>query len=370
MDPARYEKEMVDVAQATPREIAELVAFHNAFYGTSRSPAQWRWQYQSFRPHQAVVAVARSGGRIIGTQAAMPVPMRVHGRVVWAGKSENTLLHPSFRGSGVMEDLYEHMVAACLARGIRFLWGFTGAVKAFRRFGFQTHPVVETWSRPGWNVPAALLQRWRAPRPVLHRVLASGKVVLDGVRCAAQLLPQLVAQVRAPSEVPAADEIVAAGLDGDALAAWESSWEQPSGRGIAIHLGEGFLDWRATRHPFLRYDAYHHRAGGVADGYALLSQCGSEVSVAGWQGIGAPALSALLGHVVRAHQRRCSRLVLMTNGAAPDAPQRRTLLQRWGFSRSFLTHLVVRDLSGDLGPELAAPGDWRINGLWTEGYAM
>lgn len=361
-----FRMKLLDVERATASEIAELVAFHNRAYGTSRQPAHWRWQYQSFAPGKAVFALARKDGRLIGTQAAMPIPLLVADQVLQTGKSENTLLLREFRGQGVMEDLYEFMVESCRERDIRLLWGFTNAAKAFGRYGFEAFPVVESWNRPGLNLSATWRSLWRFGRPMHRRALSMAKAGAKLVLAA----PYVFA-----GGVPSgADRVASSALDGVLFDELERSWDQASSfheaapETIALSLGDGFLDWRARHHPFLTYSAHVLDGGHGVAGYALVSTLDATTSVAGWEGRDHAAMAALLYRVVQEHESRSARFILLTNGARPDGAIRQDVLRSQGFRRSQVTNLVVRDLSGALSGRLANPACWRVNGLWTEGY--
>jgi len=357
-----HRNEIIDVPGATDDQIRELLAFHNKAWGASRTPAHWRWEYQDFLPEKAVVAVARKDGRIIGTQCAMPVPMKVEGRVVLSGKSENTLLLPEFRGLGIMEDLYEFMVEECKVRGLRFLWGFTDAERAFRRFGFFVHPVVEIWSRPGFDLATGLVSRWREPRAISRRVLSMGKAGVDFFRT----LPRFLSND--------------SGLGAESIPVSQLVAGESGERGGILHRGpasvvgqelsDGFLEWRVSRHPFLQYTARKiHDAHGEA-GFSLVSLHQKKAALSYWEGTDEGNLKGLLVNFVQMSQFKNAQLTVLTNSGRDDHPMRRDLLLRQGFRPTHCTNLVIRDLSEILTGTLLEPTGWLLNGLWTEGYAL
>jgi len=83
---------LIDISLIRSEEILELVTFHNSFYRNHRKPEHWIWQYKTYQPDKVIFAVARDNGKLIATQAMMPVYMRVNDKPVLTGKSENTLL--------------------------------------------------------------------------------------------------------------------------------------------------------------------------------------------------------------------------------------------------------------------------------------
>ena len=155
---------------AGPGDAAALVAFHNSYYGTDRTPEHWLWEYETYVPSKSVFACAEDSGKIIATQGMIPIPVQVGTGSVLSGKSESTLLLPAYRGSSLMADLYEYAVHNCGERGMQFLWGFTGAVKAF--WLWVVHfPVVQAM-RPG-NIWIDALSRLRLTGPVAQDWIGS-----------------------------------------------------------------------------------------------------------------------------------------------------------------------------------------------------
>ena len=126
-----------------------MVDFHNSYYGTKRRPEDWLWEYITYNPDKAVAVFATDSGKIIATQGMLPIYLVIGKKTVLAGKSESTLLLPTYRGTQIMQNLYEYAVGHCINNGMQFIWGFTGALTAFKKFGFTTYPDIQMMTRPG-----------------------------------------------------------------------------------------------------------------------------------------------------------------------------------------------------------------------------
>ncbi|MFN8276070.1 MAG: GNAT family N-acetyltransferase [Chitinophagales bacterium] len=120
-------------------EYEQANTFYNAVHGTNRTFEQFRWEFIEGPggPAIYVVAVDKSTKRIVGTQCAIPIEwIDPDGNVILTAKSEDTLIHPSYRGLKIFEKMYDLLFAECKRNGIVAIWGFTYAIKPFAKVGF------------------------------------------------------------------------------------------------------------------------------------------------------------------------------------------------------------------------------------------
>lgn len=104
-----------------------------------RSDLQWEWEFALGGRVTPAYAIAEKDKCIIGTQAYIPIPMCINGRVELTGKDEDTLVHPEFRGRGVLDDLYRLVIERARLDRVAMLWGFTNtAVRPLERNGFKS----------------------------------------------------------------------------------------------------------------------------------------------------------------------------------------------------------------------------------------
>lgn len=223
-------------------DIQEANEFHNRAYGGDRSIAQWRWQFDRLIGGVRPFAVAKSDGRIVGTQALMPITMLTPSGTVLTAKSEETLVDPSMRGKGVFQSMYRPLLDLAKTNGVQAIWGFTPAYKPFEALGFtvpaRTSQLVLPFSARAVDIlgPAAGVRGWR--RLALRAGIAGATVV-----SAARLgLPRRQIDGVELSVIDQAPQAA------DALCKeFVNSWG-----GVTIYRDHSYLRWRYFENPAIR----------------------------------------------------------------------------------------------------------------------
>lgn len=126
-------------------EIHLANSFFNNIYGVSRSLSHFRWEFMEGPFGKAIYVVAidednstNSEPKIVGIQCAIPIELLDgKGNTLRTAKSEDTLVDPSYRGQKIFERMYALLFTECQKNGIKYIWGFTPAQKAFERIGFE-----------------------------------------------------------------------------------------------------------------------------------------------------------------------------------------------------------------------------------------
>jgi len=76
--------------------------------------------------------------QIVGTNCVIPINLiDSDNRTIRTGKSEDTLVDPDYRGQNIFYDLYQVLFEECVDSEIRVIWGFTSALKPFKKLGFK-----------------------------------------------------------------------------------------------------------------------------------------------------------------------------------------------------------------------------------------
>jgi len=127
----------VNIRFATPADVKECNDFHNRMYGKSRTESQWRWEFLNWKESETPFVIAEENNRVLGTQALIPVRMVDEEGEFLSAKSEETLLHPDLRGKNMFNRMYELLFKYSQNNGISVIWGFTPAVRAFEKVGFE-----------------------------------------------------------------------------------------------------------------------------------------------------------------------------------------------------------------------------------------
>jgi len=130
----------MDIRLIQAKEARACNDFHNRIYGTSRTVQQWRWEFlpKIYIADTLPFAVVDDNGKIVGTQAFIPIRMIDAEGVFWTVKSEETLVDPEYRGKKLFEKMYALLMDYLNDHDLHCIWGFTPATKAFVRLGFET----------------------------------------------------------------------------------------------------------------------------------------------------------------------------------------------------------------------------------------
>lgn len=161
--PAPYSRAMpIEFSIATTDELEECNRFYNLQYRRSRTHEQMQWEFER-GPHSSLYAIARDEGRLVGTQALIPIDLATPFGGALSAKSEETLVDPEYRGQGIFENLYEFLLPHARSLGIRVIWGFTPAVKPFIRAGFT---VPATTSQVVLPIQSGFISRLALSRDV------------------------------------------------------------------------------------------------------------------------------------------------------------------------------------------------------------
>jgi len=113
--------------------------FYNRMHSMQRSMDQWRWDFvpAHFESETLPFAVVEDEGKIVGTQALIPIRMIDEHGLFWTAKSEETILDQAFRGKKLFKRMYRLLFDYAEAEKLRYIWGFTQATKPFGKLGFE-----------------------------------------------------------------------------------------------------------------------------------------------------------------------------------------------------------------------------------------
>jgi len=115
--------------------------FQNRFHRKNRTIQQWRWEFLDNNYDQTPIpyAVTEDNGKIVATQALIPIRMIDRDGTYWTAKSEETLVDPDYRGRQLLGKMYALLLNYAEEHGFAYIWGFTGvepAIKALSRLNF------------------------------------------------------------------------------------------------------------------------------------------------------------------------------------------------------------------------------------------
>lgn len=357
-------KENVEISRVSLSQAREFADFHNSYYGTKRKGEHWIWQYKTYAPDKAVFATIRDNGTLIGTQAMMPVYMRIGGKRILTGKSENTLLLPAYRGKNLMEELYEYAIKLCKEKGFEFIWGFTPAIKAFRKFGFSSMPIANFFFKPGLNLKDGLTSKLNQTTSFSKKIATSGKYLYDFLKYSKQLtLPKI--KIQNDYEVSTKD------INLSEIRLLQNQLDIDSKPIITPSLDKEYVDWRIRNHPFLQHQEYTVYRKGMLYSYAFIMLYDTEISISDFCSLDEYSTSIMLSQIIQNNTPQASRFNILLNPNC--AVYNRSLMRifdQLGFKhRGSTLNLVIRDLSNKKFENSRAE-QWNVTGIWTEGHFM
>jgi hypothetical protein len=122
-------------------DIVQVNEVYNTAYGNIRPDRYFEWEFLNGPWGKAIYVIAedmeKSGNKIIGTQSAIPIVMTDGVSEVLTAKSEDTFVHPDYRGQKLFDKMYDMLFDECIKSGIQYIWGFTYAKKPFEKIGFS-----------------------------------------------------------------------------------------------------------------------------------------------------------------------------------------------------------------------------------------
>jgi hypothetical protein len=137
---------MIKIRKLEDHEKNKAYDVVNRAYENKRSISQWEWEFVENPLGRSLFVIAERGDRIIGTQAIILTPLNIKGLKILSAKSEETLVDKDYRGMAIFKEMYNLVFNEALQSGIEILWGFTSAIKAFQRIGFDIQsPLKSFW---------------------------------------------------------------------------------------------------------------------------------------------------------------------------------------------------------------------------------
>lgn len=347
---------------ATSKNASDMVSFHNSYYGTVRKTNDWLWEYRTYDKNKSVFAFATDNGKIIATQGMLPINIMIGSKTVLSGKSESTLLLPLYRGKRVMEQLYDYAANNCIANGMQFIWGFTPAVNAFKKYGFNSHQGIQCMVKRG-NIWTAMRLISSRQLPIWRRVSAIGKFFIKYCLSENKLNHK-------PFHGTAKYELRRGIVDQTCLKAFFDRLNLRNRNAIFIRYDEEYLKWRVREHPFIKYVEYQVYGGNDLKAFAIVALIDGILSISDLTSEDDDATSILLYTIIEDYYKKAMEFCLLVN--TQDTLNQGVLKQlpKFGFSARDPWNLIVRDLTNGDIKETVDIRNWHISGLWTEGYSM
>lgn len=266
-----------------PGDEVEINRLYLLIAGRERSAAAFAWEWLDTWAGQGSMDLLfdldrEEGDQLIAQYALIPTPLSVRGRPVLAGKHENTMLHPDYRGRGLFSaharewfEKERQRYSFLFTTAGQVAGGATGRVHL--RLGYVP---FDDWTKLTlWSRTARLREDLRE---IIARKGRAGKALAPAVSAALAGALQAYSRLRRrracgyrASVLPAAE----APLD-EIAALWARNKER---YGISVDRTAAYLKWRVNDDPHLRHEYLVMRGEGGLLGYAVFFVQGDTLHV-------------------------------------------------------------------------------------------
>jgi GNAT superfamily N-acetyltransferase len=287
------------------RDIQQINDLYGRAYRANRSAGKFKWEFQQgpAGPAIYVVAVDPETDRVIGTQCAIPLHVtNASGEKILTAKSEDTLVDPAYRGRNIFEKMYALLFDECRRAGIVAIWGFTYAIKPFKKLGFDI-PFKCNFGLVVFDPGRAFnyLNSLKADRNLFEKVKIAGLVTLSRLK--------YVFRGSSSSK--------GYGISKDLQTDLENLPPHQAGV-FYLRLDSKFLDWRLRTNPYPNSHLY----------YSLINSSGKQVgSVVCSQS----AEVSYIMHLAFSREVPEGAKVNFINSVTRDLLTKTAVLRFWGF---------------------------------------
>lgn len=262
-------------------DINGIVSLYNLVTGRSRTVEQheWEWVYTPEGQGNIWVIQETESGEIIGHHGLIPIRFVYFGKPVLAGKTENTILHPKYKGTGIYFkyergyvreaerrfDLLYTTAASGVPGKIRLQLGY-GIVGGYARY-------IKITNRQHLNKVGANLIKRRISNNIFGLLLCSTLKLVSPIvmRCFSK---------RGPTDESVKLEKIA---DIEMMAdGWDKFWSGNKDKfGITADRSSKYLKWKIFNNPHIGYDFFLARKHGSIVGYVITKTSRGEGATAG-----------------------------------------------------------------------------------------
>ncbi len=238
---------------------AEINRLFNEVYGAARSLDEWRWKFQENPANALVIAVAESGGRIVGQYPDMTAFFRYLDRRVLCFSPVDGFILPRFRGGmrGVLKALFEFRKQSVRRFGCPVSFGFP--TKAHYTVGKRMLKYEDLGTMP------VLFMRLNFRLAVRNRMPWMSPYVLSAIRSASSFGLRAFIAARGFRAASAIRTRMADAFD----ARIDALWERIKGQHRILCVRDRrYLSWR-YRKPGASYRVVIAEKEGELVGYAV-----------------------------------------------------------------------------------------------------
>jgi hypothetical protein len=348
-------------------EFDRAFELHNSMLGDDRSASDWLWEYKGVYPQSSVFVIGRLGSKILGTQGMIPIYLNIEGERFLTGKSENSLVDPTLRGSGFFRSIYDVAMELCRKRGMRCIWGFTPATKVWRKtLGFDVYENVMLNATRVIKLRTALNQIAKSETSYGKkiRLYLGALALLLYSRGTVFLFSLRISKTHGGYTIETEPRTM------DDVSHLYSRLRLSDPRLIHIEQDREYYNWRILKNPNVKYETLFVYAADGLKAYCYFTVGSSKVAyITDLASEEDAALGLLMGRVMsRLSSLKAGRVLFTGNAKNASISHIFEELRKMGFVnlRGLRASFVLKNVSCD--ESIRDLSRWYLVGLWAEGY--
>lgn len=361
-----------EIDSSNKNEINKALSLHNSTFDDNRTIKHWLWEYKGHYPDKFTFAVIEDDDNIVGTQGMIPIFLNIKGKKVLTGKSENTLLHPKYRGRGTLfTECYDHAVSQSKKKGMYCIWGFTALGKVWKKkFRFSVYENVTNEYFLILNSKNAIKEISKTQRKKIQNhfksILSFGCYLFSLCKISFRTQNKSInKKYKIEKNLRSYDDIKQLYMN----------LRKKFPDLIHIEQDKKYINWRLYDNPNINFQTYFIYENKSLKGYCYFNLVDdkktiylTDLTVQNAE-VGAVLLRMLID---RWRIKRIGFIYFIGNDKNPIMVEIINLLKKYGFMkrRSKTGFVVLKNLSYKDNDHLHNIKNWYFNYLWTEGFNL
>ena len=354
------------IKQISVKQIHEAVAFHNDYYKDKRTTEQWKWEYMGMYPDKYVFTISEHNGRIIGTQAMIPININISGKIIFSGKSENTLVDPQYRGI-MFKDMYTAAMEKSKENDMVCVWGYTVLVKVwgkFLDFFVDEEAMFESFLILNVKKTKEIIgqKEWTTKKRFIMSILTTGSYIHSSLKKGKE--KNKVSKLKEKYTIESKPR------NYEDLQSHYARLREKCPNLIHLEQDEKYLSWRVFNNPNVKYTTHFLYEESELRGYCYLTNK-NKLSISDFsmenQEVGIMLIRQILDSL---NHEKHAFISYLGNEKNPLIANIFSLLKQFGFiKRKNDTAFVIKNILHENDDIIYDTKNWYLSGLWTEGYA-
>lgn len=338
-----------------------IIEFNDSVLNHDVDEKVWDWEFNTI--DGTVFTLAKDGEVIAGTQSMLPVDICISGKTTKSAKSETSYLSPDYRGKKIFEKLYAIAVDETVKNGSQVIWGFTPAVKAWKKnLGFYVYE--KSMSEVSLHKSSyKLFKTLKSSRNLLYGM---GKFLIYNASFVKTYFRKI-----SVLKNPCIFEIKHTLNSETDINKLFQKMMTANPNLIYIEMNKDYINWRVRNNPAIKYNQLFFYKNDELAGYVIYSMDSGKLNIADiCYGTDKDTLKYMLRYMFKGHSD-CTILTYWGNSECFVSKEVFSLLEDIGgkttrdADRNFVFQKYNPDISLDQLEDLK---NWHINGLWTEGF--